>query len=126
MPVVAIDSADDARLDDYRAVREPELVRRRGQFIAESRLVVARLVALPRYTIRSILATPSGLAGLRELTGGGAVAGAPPIYVAADAIIEALGGIQFHRGYGLSLNSQSRLGRLPERRPVMACPAESR
>jgi beta-glucosidase len=36
------------------------------------------------------------------------------------------GGVQFHRGYGLSLASKAKLGRLPERRPVMACPAESR
>ena len=36
------------------------------------------------------------------------------------------GGIQFHRGYGLSLGGRSRLGRLPEKPPVMACPAESR
>jgi beta-glucosidase len=36
------------------------------------------------------------------------------------------GGIQFHRGYGLSLATRSRLGRLPEPPPVMACPAESR
>jgi beta-glucosidase len=36
------------------------------------------------------------------------------------------GGIQFHRGYGLSLSTRSNLGPLPVRRPVMACPAESR
>ena len=36
------------------------------------------------------------------------------------------GGIQFHRGYGLSLGGRSTLGRLPEKPPVMACPAESR
>ena len=36
------------------------------------------------------------------------------------------GGIQFHRSYGLTLASRSKLGRLPESRPVMACPAESR
>jgi len=36
------------------------------------------------------------------------------------------GGVQFQRGYGLSLSSRSTLGRLPESRPVMACPAESR
>jgi beta-glucosidase len=36
------------------------------------------------------------------------------------------GGIQFHRGYGLSLASRSTLGRLPEAKPVMACPAGSR
>jgi beta-glucosidase len=36
------------------------------------------------------------------------------------------GGIQFHRGYGLSLAGHSKLGRLPEKAPVMACSAESR
>jgi len=36
------------------------------------------------------------------------------------------GGIQFHRGYGLSLSSRSNVGHLPETAPVMACPAESR
>jgi beta-glucosidase len=37
-----------------------------------------------------------------------------------------IGGIQFRRGYGLSLASRSKSGKLPESPPVMACPAESR
>ena len=36
------------------------------------------------------------------------------------------GGMEFRRGYGLSLSASSSLGRLPETRPVVACPAESR
>lgn len=36
------------------------------------------------------------------------------------------GGIQFRRGYGLSLARPSRFGQLPESSPVMACPPESR
>jgi len=36
------------------------------------------------------------------------------------------GGVQFRRGYGLSLHSRGSLRRLPVSRPVMACPAESR
>jgi beta-glucosidase len=36
------------------------------------------------------------------------------------------GGVEFRRGYGLSLASRSAVGRLPEAPPVMACPAESR
>ena len=36
------------------------------------------------------------------------------------------GGVQFRRGYGLSLASRTVLGRLPESPPVVACPAESR
>ena len=36
------------------------------------------------------------------------------------------GGVQFTRGYGLSLRSHLKLGKLPESAPLMACPAESR
>ena len=36
------------------------------------------------------------------------------------------GGVQFRRGYGLSFSSRSRLGKLPEGPPSMACPAGSR
>ena len=36
------------------------------------------------------------------------------------------GGIQFRRGYGLSLENRSTLGQLPVSAPVMACPVESR
>src|SRR5947208_2062603 len=37
-----------------------------------------------------------------------------------------IGGVQFRRGYGLSLASRSETGQLPDPPPVMACPAESR
>ena len=36
------------------------------------------------------------------------------------------GGVQFPRGYGLSLSSTSRLGALPDAAATMVCPAESR
>ena len=36
------------------------------------------------------------------------------------------GGVQFHRGYGLSLKTRTKLGPLPESAPVMACPSETR
>lgn len=36
------------------------------------------------------------------------------------------GGIQFHRGYGLTLASRSTLGKLSVSAPIVACPAESR
>ena len=44
MPVIRIDQLDDPRLDDYRNVRDPELLRRRGFFVAEGGLVVVRLL----------------------------------------------------------------------------------
>src|SRR6187551_2452802 len=95
---VAITSADDPRVLDYRAVREPDLVRRRGLFIAEGRLVVARLLALPRYTIRSILVSEAGLAALQEQATDGLDAHPDlPLYVAAPDVIDAIGGFHFHR-----------------------------
>jgi tRNA G18 (ribose-2'-O)-methylase SpoU len=96
--VDAITSADDPRVLDYRAIREPELVRRRGLFIAEGRLIVARLAALPHYTIRSILVSAAGLAALRAQADDALTARDVPIYVAAPDIIDAIGGFHFHRG----------------------------
>ena len=99
MPVDRITSADDPRVQDYRAVREPELVRRRGLFIAEGRLVVGRLLALPRSTIRSILVSEAGLAALREQAADGLDARPElPLYLAAPDVIDAIGGFHFHRG----------------------------
>jgi tRNA G18 (ribose-2'-O)-methylase SpoU len=98
VPVIAITAADDPRVDDYRAVREPDLVRRRGLFIAESRLVVARLLGLPRYAIRSILVSAAGLSGLRELAADRVDAAEVPIYLAEPDVIDAIGGVHFHRG----------------------------
>ena len=54
VPAVPIDSADDPRVQDYRAVREPELVRRRGLFIAEGELVLRRALRAG-YSPRSLL-----------------------------------------------------------------------
>jgi tRNA G18 (ribose-2'-O)-methylase SpoU len=99
VPVARILSADDPRVQDYRAVREPELVRRRGLFIAEGRLVVGRLLALRRYTIRSILVSEAGLAALREQAADGLDARPDlPLYLAAPDVIDAIGGFHFHRG----------------------------
>ena len=36
------------------------------------------------------------------------------------------GSVQFRRGYGLSLVRRTRLGKLPESAPIVACPAETR
>jgi tRNA G18 (ribose-2'-O)-methylase SpoU len=99
VPVDRITSADDPRVQDYRAVREPELVRRRGLFIAEGRLVVARLLALPRSAIRSILVSDAGLAALRQHAADGLDARPDlPLYLAAPDVIDAIGGFHFHRG----------------------------
>jgi tRNA G18 (ribose-2'-O)-methylase SpoU len=99
VPVIAITAADDPRVLDYRAVREPELVRRRGLFIAEGRLVVSRLLALPHICIRSILVSDAGLAALRTQAADGLHARPDlPLYLADAGVIDAIGGFHFHRG----------------------------
>jgi tRNA G18 (ribose-2'-O)-methylase SpoU len=88
--------AGDARLDDYRELRDPERRLARGQFVAETREVVAALVRGGRYPVESVLLTEASLAAL-----GGAVEGLPagtPVYVASHAVIQAVVGFQFHRG----------------------------
>ena len=64
MPVIHLDSLDDPRLADYRAIRDPELLRARHLFLAEGRLVVERLLATRRYTIRSLLLSDAAYAAL--------------------------------------------------------------
>jgi tRNA G18 (ribose-2'-O)-methylase SpoU len=99
VPVDRILSADDPRVRDYRAVREPDLVRRRGLFIAEGRLVVGRLLALPHVRIRSILVSAAGLAALEAPAAAGLAARPDlPLYLAAPDVIDAIGGFHFHRG----------------------------
>src|SRR4051794_24850014 len=44
MSVIAIESLDDPRLAPYRALKERELARHGGRFIAESEQIVRRLI----------------------------------------------------------------------------------
>lgn len=55
MPQIRLESADDPRVQAYRAVSEPELVRDSGLFVAEGRLVVRRVIEDGRCRVRSLL-----------------------------------------------------------------------
>jgi len=57
-------SPDDPRLEPFRAVGDPELVRRRGQFVAEGRRVVAALLADPGFTVERLLLSESAYENL--------------------------------------------------------------
>ena len=70
MPIVPIDDLNDARLADYRNVPDPELLRDRGVFVAEGRIVVRHLLASSRFTTRSVLVSPAALEGLRDALDG--------------------------------------------------------
>jgi tRNA G18 (ribose-2'-O)-methylase SpoU len=94
--VIAIASAADPRLAHYRGVRDPDLLRAHGVFIAEGRMVVRRLVESPRFRARSILVTPAARAQLSDLIE--KLGDGTPIYVADIALFKELTGFNVHRG----------------------------
>ena len=111
MPVIRLDSLDDPRLADYRAVRDPELLHTRNLFVAEGRLVVERLLATRRYTIRSLLLSDAAYAAL-----GPTLAREPvelSIYLCHGADFLGLTGVDIHRGC-LALVERPRLSTVDE------------
>lgn len=87
---------DDPRLTDYRAVRDPELVRRGARFLAEGRLVVKTLLADSPLRVRSLLLEEAALAAFE--TEGVHVPADVPVYVVPPGAMGALSGFQFHQG----------------------------
>jgi tRNA G18 (ribose-2'-O)-methylase SpoU len=91
--VVRIESDADERLSDFRNIPDPDLLVRRGLFVAEGRLVVTRLLASKLET-RALLVTEAALASIDEP----AVDGRFPIYVVPQAVMNSVAGFNFHRG----------------------------
>jgi tRNA G18 (ribose-2'-O)-methylase SpoU len=94
LPPIRVADLDDPRLALYRGVRDPELLRTHGAFVAEGRLVVERLLEQSQYRARSVLVTPAAYASLA-----GALAAAEcPVYLAESSVVQALTGFNIHRG----------------------------
>jgi len=93
---IPIDSPDDPRLSDYRQVRERDLVGRDGGFIAEGVVVLEKLVAAGRHTLRSVLVADKRLAALSPLLA--QLPGGVPVYAAGQAVMDAVAGFHIHRG----------------------------
>jgi tRNA G18 (ribose-2'-O)-methylase SpoU len=64
MAVERIDCATDPRLALYRHVRDGDLLRERGLFVAEARLIVKRAIEDRRYVVRSLLVNDAALRDL--------------------------------------------------------------
>jgi tRNA G18 (ribose-2'-O)-methylase SpoU len=95
---VAVDDPSDPRLSDYVDLTDPVLRRRieaeRGFFIAESPLVVRRLLASGRH-VRSVLVTPERYESLADAL---APRADIPVFVAADEVLRRVVGFHLHRG----------------------------
>ena len=62
----SIDALDDPRVADYRHIADAAYLQARSLFVAEGRLVVTRLLALPQWTTRSILVTQAAADSLGD------------------------------------------------------------
>ena len=98
MTVIAIQSAADERVDDYRDLTDVGLRRRRepeqGLFMAESHPVIERAIAAG-YPVRSVLTTPRWLADVETLL---TDRQDTPVLVADDDVVREITGYRVHRG----------------------------
>jgi len=95
-PVDRIADARDPRIAAYRDVGDPELVRARGLFVAEGRLVVRRVIGDRRYRIRSLLVNDATMRDLAALID--TLDPAVPVYVCGTSDFLGITGFDIHRG----------------------------
>lgn len=93
-PDIPIDDAADPRIADYRNLSDAELLRSRGAFIAEGRLVVRRLLTESSYRVRSVLVTPAARTSLDDVLAASTV----PAFVCPLRLLEQITGFNIHRG----------------------------
>ncbi|HEY7289652.1 MAG TPA: RNA methyltransferase [Vicinamibacterales bacterium] len=93
---VEIVAADDARLSLYRGVSDPALLRAHNVFVAEGRLVVRRVLANPRYRVRSVLVNSAARQQLAHVLD--ALPADVGVFVADESGFAAVTGYNIHRG----------------------------
>jgi tRNA G18 (ribose-2'-O)-methylase SpoU len=94
--LVPVATLDAPGVDAYRDIAHPERLAAAGLFVAEGRLVVARLAGLPGYRLRSLLLTPAAAAAMQPVTA--RVPAEVPIFVAGHDVMNAVVGFNIHRG----------------------------
>jgi tRNA G18 (ribose-2'-O)-methylase SpoU len=101
MPFLRISGPGDARVAEYRHMSDGELLRARGLFVAEGRLIVERLIGerpihARRYGVRSVLVSDAAARQMdRTLS---AVAEDVPIFVCGGGDFLGITGHDIHRG----------------------------
>lgn len=89
-----IGSLDDPRVADYRHVSDAAHMQARSLFVAEGRLVVTRLIALPRWKTHSILVTQAAADNI----GATLDRTEAPVYLADQSLMNGIAGFDIHRG----------------------------
>jgi tRNA G18 (ribose-2'-O)-methylase SpoU len=96
MSVERIHDPGDPRVARFQGVRDGELIRSRGLFVAEGRHIVRRLIEDGRYRLESVLVNDAALRDLE--TPLSTVGAAVPILLCAGDVMEAIAGYDVHRG----------------------------
>jgi len=96
MPLMMVEDLDDARLSDYRHLREPNVrarvERNAGIFTVEGWLSLEALAESP-YPVRSALVAAQHAGRAQSIVGSDV-----PVYAVAESALEGVTGIHFHRG----------------------------
>lgn len=95
MPVVSIDTLTDPRLDAYRNVPDPDLLRTHGLFVAEGRLVVRRLLLESPFETLSVMVTRVAYQALVDVLDSRSQL---PVYVVSQDVMNHVTGYNIHRG----------------------------
>ncbi|HEX3357822.1 MAG TPA: RNA methyltransferase [Tepidisphaeraceae bacterium] len=90
--IIQVHSIDDPRLAPYRALKERDLAREGGRFIAEGEQVVRRLFA-SNFKAESVLLSERRVEEIAPIVPEDVI-----VYVASDAVIEKILGFRFHSG----------------------------
>lgn len=96
-PIAVTDPADP-RVSAYRNVRDRDLHRRDGLFMAEGRLVVETLLARSALRAASVLVTPSAWSALEPIITARPGDRLPPVYLAEQGVMDDIVGFHIHRG----------------------------
>src|SRR4051812_2836432 len=96
MAVVRLEGPNDSRALDYSAVPDRTLLRSRGLFVAEGRLIVERLLASRRFRVRSLLLNEASYRSLQPALS--ALSPEIPIYLCDTPDFQQLAGFPLHRG----------------------------
>lgn len=97
---IEITDAEDQRIIEFCNIKERDLTRREGQFIAEGKVVLQHLINSQitdrRFEIVKILILKNRLEGVEELLS--TVPDTVPIYIAEKSVMNDIAGFEMHRG----------------------------
>jgi len=96
MDVISVTDPGDTRLETFRHLRDADLLRAHGLFVAEGRFVVERVLADPRFAFEALLLNRASLDALRHALDGRI--GGSAVFECPTQAFESITGFDFHRG----------------------------